>query len=429
MHIKKDLSFTSLRRRLSRVFCGVSDGRDPEKTSHAIHDVMMSGLAMMYFQEPSLLQFQRSLEDEGHTNNLKTLFTVTSIPKDSQMRDVLDEVDPEEIEPAFDLFFRPVQRGKHLERYRVFGKYYIASIDGSDYFGSDKIHCPGCLTTEKKTIRFAHKIVQAAVMKPGIKQVIPLAPEEVRNTDGSRKQDCEITAGKRLLKKIHRSHPKISFIIVGDGLYSKQPMIEDILSLNNHYVLVAKPDDHKKLMEWVNEMRLLKEVTHMEFTDRKGRTHVYEWVNNVPLNGTDDAPMVSYFEYWITEGDKAPYHNSWVTDFVIDDDNVEELVRIGRCRWKIENEVFNTLKNQGYHIEHNYGHGKKRLSFNFFLLNLLAFYMHQIFELTDPLYRAVRKKCGSKQAMWERLRSVLTVLIFDSWEGLLQRILTPMRFL
>ena len=95
----------------------------------------------------------------------------------------------------------------------------------------------------------------------------------------------------------------------------------------------------------------------------------------------------------------------------------------------MSNEVFNTLKNQGYHIEHNYWHGKKHLFSNFFLLNLLVFSMHQIFELTDNLYMAVRKKCGSKQAMWERLRSILTVLIFNTWEDLLQRVLTPMRFL
>ena len=205
--------------------------------------------------------------------------------------------------------------------------------------------------------------------------------------------------------------------------------MEEILILGNHYVLVAKPTDHKKLMEWVNEMRLLSEVVHMEFTDRQGRVHIYEWINDMPLNDNKKTLTVNYVEYWIKEGDKTTYHNSWVTDFAIDDDNVEELVRIGRCRWKIENEVFNTLKNQGYHIEHNYGHGKKRLSFNFFLLNLLAFFMHQIFELTDPLYMAVRKKCGSKQAMWERLRSLLTVLIFDNWETLLHRVLTPMRFL
>ncbi len=196
MHSKKHLSFTGLRRRLSRVFAGIADGRDPEKTRHVIHDVMMSALAMMYFQEPSLLQFQKSLEDEGHVNNLKTLFHVTSIPKDSQMRNVIDEVEPEEIACTFDLFFRPLQRGKHLERYRVFDKYYVASLDGADYFGSDEICCPGCLTTEKKTVRFSHKIVQAALMRPGIRQVIPLMPEEVRNTDGADKQDCEINAAK-----------------------------------------------------------------------------------------------------------------------------------------------------------------------------------------------------------------------------------------
>ena len=100
----------------------------------------------------------------------------------------------------------------------------------------------------------------------------------------------------------------------------------------------------------------------------------------------------------------------------------------GRCRWKIENETFNTLKNQGYHIEHNYGHGEKNLSMNFFLLNLLAFFMHQIFELTDDLYQQCRKKLGSRREFWNCLRGVLKVLIFPDWETLLQRVLTPSKF-
>jgi hypothetical protein len=43
------------------------------------------------------------------------------------------------------------------------------------------------------------------------------------------------------------------------------------------------------------------------------------------------------------------------------------MTKAGRCRWKIENECFNTLKNQGYHLEHNYGHGQKNLSYNMYL--------------------------------------------------------------
>jgi hypothetical protein len=100
-------------------------------------------------------------------------------------------------------------------------------------------------------------------MKPGMRQVIPLAPEEVRNTDGKEKQDCEISAGKRLLARMRKSHPKLPFIIVADSLYSKQPA-----TLHMNYVLVAKPEDHKKLTEWVNEMRLLKETKVRKVKDK-----------------------------------------------------------------------------------------------------------------------------------------------------------------
>jgi hypothetical protein len=391
----------------------------------------MSGFAMMYFQDPSILQFQKRLDDEIHNNNLRTLFRVQSIPKDSQMKEVIDEVDSSELEPVFEDWFRSLQRGKHLEQYRFLGDYNLVSFDGSGYFSSEEICCPGCLRKESKNgkIRYEHQIVQAALMHPDMRQVIPLAPEAVRNTDGDKKQDCEIEAGKRLVKKIRKSHPKLKIIIVADSLHSKQPLIEEAAASGMRYILVAKPDDHKILMEWVNEQRQLKEVSRMEAKDLKGRLHVYEWINGVPLNDNKDTVMTNYFEYWLIDNKKVTYHNSWVTDIKISGNNIREIVREGRCRWKIENEVFNTLKNQGYHIEHNYGHGKKNLSMNFFLLNLLAFFMHQIFDLADNLYQQCRKKFGSKREFWNCLRGVIKVLIFPDWENLLQRVLTPSEFL
>ena len=188
---------------LSERFRLIADGRQEAKTSHSMHDVCMSAFAMMFFQDPSLLQFQRRMEEEAHGNNLKTLFHVESIPKDSQMKDALDEVDPEEIAPLFDDFFRPLQRGKHLEQYQVLDGRYIVAIDGSQYFSSEKISCPGCLIREDKKgkVRYSHQIVQAAIMNPNMRQVIPLAPEEVKNVDGKEKQDCETNAGKRLLNE------------------------------------------------------------------------------------------------------------------------------------------------------------------------------------------------------------------------------------
>jgi hypothetical protein len=266
------------------------------------------------------------------------------------------------------------------------------------------------------------------VVHPDKSEVIPLMPEEVKNTDGAEKQDCEVNAAKRLIKKIRKTHPHLPLIIVGDGLYSKQPFILTVLSQNMQYVLVAKETDHEVLMEYVNGARSLREVPRLEMKDNKGRLHVYEWINDVPLNGNDDAPFVNYFSYSLFTKNKRTYYNSWVTDIPVEKNTIEELVKVGRSRGKIENEVFNTVKNHGYHIEHNYGHGQKHLSFNFFLLNMLAFFMHQIFELTDTLYQECRKKLGSKKNLWDHFRVSIRMLIFPDWETLLRRVHTPSDF-
>lgn len=105
------------------------------------------------------------------------------------MKDVIDTVDSSELEPIFEDFFSALQRGKHLEQCRLLGGYYLVSIDGTGYFISEKICCPGCLRKEDKKgrVRYEHQILQAALMHPNMRQVIPLAPEVLRNTDGNEK--------------------------------------------------------------------------------------------------------------------------------------------------------------------------------------------------------------------------------------------------
>jgi hypothetical protein len=160
----------------------------------------------------------------------------------------------------------------------------------------------------------------------------------------------------------------------------------------------------------------------------------YQWMNDVPLTGEKDSIRVNYFSR-ITLSQNASgkrkviKHQSWVTDIPVDASNVSVLVGGGLCRWKVENECFNALKNQGYHLEHNYGHGEEFLSFNMYLLTVLAFFLHQIQELAEPLYKACRKKHGSKRQLWERLRSYISAFIFDDWEHLLEFALDPSLYL
>jgi hypothetical protein len=429
VHLKKHLSFSALRKVLSDRFNQIDDFRQNAKVDYPLHDCLMSGFALMFFQDPSLLAFQQRMQDSIEQSNLTTVFDVSDIPKDSQMRDVLDLVPPLAIEPVFSDFFYKLQRGKQLVHYQFIDGMYLMPLDGSEYFSSEKIHCSSCLVTRSKKgkLRYHHQILQPAIVHPDKKQVLPLAPEQISNRDGTTKQDCEINAGKRCIKKIRKAHPKLKIIITGDSLYSKQPFIDELKKAKMSFILAAKPKDHKVLFQWVNELIQLGEGGNSKFTDSKGRRHCYQWINTVPLNGTKDVDDVNFFQYQIVSKDnKVTYRNSWVTDFTIDQSNVVMLVKGGRARWKIENETFNTLKNQGYHIEHNYGHGNKNLSFVFFLLNLLAFYSHQILDLTDGLYQTVRyKKFTSRKEYFNQLRCTFRIILFNCWEHMLNYILDP----
>src|SRR2546428_4971315 len=82
-------------------------------------------------------------------------------------------------------------------------------------------------------------------------------------------------------------------------------------------------------------------------------------------------------------------------------------MRGGRARWKIENETFNTLKNQGYNFEHNYGHGEQNLSVGFAMVMMLAFLVDQTQQMSCAMFRADWTKLGSKRLLWERMRALL----------------------
>jgi hypothetical protein len=434
MNPLRHLSFGSLRHALSSLFHDLPDRRQQSKVDYPLHDALMSGFACMFFQDPSLLQFQKRLEEDQHSNNLRTLFGVHEVPESTQMRTVIDQVDRASFRPIFPTYLSRLQEGKHLDQFELFPGLYLCPIDGTQYVSSQHIDCPNCLTTKHRNGKttYSHKVLQAGIMHPSMRQVIPFMPEEISNRDGKTKQDCEVNAAKRLLPKIRQDYPDLGIVIAGDSLFSKQPFILDIGSANMHYILVAKPTDHISMMAWL-EADGVSRMQEKHRVDDQGYRHIYTWLNDIPLNGQKDTVRVNYIDYRMIARDqdgteRIIYHNSWVTDLIITDENVEILSRGGRCRWKVENEGFNTLKNQGYHIDHNYGHGSSHLCFNFYVLTLLAFEFHQIFELTDSLYQDCRKKFGSKTHMWETLRSYIKILVFDTWDDLLDFAYTPSKY-
>jgi hypothetical protein len=272
-------------------------------------------------------------------------------------------------------------------------------------------------------VTYEHQMLAAVIVHPDLKEVLPLAPEPIQKQDGSTKNDCERNAARRLLAKIRREHSRLKLIVVEDGLASNGPHVRDLIESDMRFILGVKPGDHAFLFAEVETAR--REGRSPTLIRKEGKiTREVSWVWDVPLNEANQDLRVNFLEYKEYDAaGKCCKNFTWITDLHITCRNAWLFVRGGRARWRIENETFNTLKNQGYHYEHNYGHGQQNLSVVFAMLMMLAFLVDQAQQLCCPLFRAVWKKLGSKRALWENLRSHFLHFTFRSMRQLYEAML------
>ena len=425
-HLNADALFTSIRQEFKKI---------PEfrtgKPEISIPDALMSAFAMFSLKDPSLLQFDNRREDPDDCQNLKSIYGIEEIPSDSRMREIGDEIDPKKyIRPVYKTIFRHLQRGKALEPMVFYKGCYLLNLDGTGFFSSKKLSAPYCLEkVNKKTgqITYSLQMLGAAIVHPGFKEVIPLCPEMIIKQDGKTKNDCERNAAKRFFEQLRKDHPHLPLVINEDALSPNAPHIRDLKKYDLHYILCVKPGDHKFLFNYVDTA--LKEGRTTEFTLKdeydSDITHRFRILNAVPLNESNQDLLVNFIEYWqhSKKAQKVTYHNSWVTDFTLSRENAYTIMRGGRARWKIENETFNTLKNQGYNFEHNYGLGKKHLAVVFAMLMMLAFLVDQTQQLCCTLFQCVWKKLGSKIALWESIRSYFKCFVVKSMEEIYRALL------
>jgi hypothetical protein len=414
---RKYLSADALFGFVRKSFATTADNRGGD-VEIPLTDALMSAFAMFSLKSPSLLAFDKQ-RVEG---NLETIYGIQHAPCDTQMRKRLDPVLPESLRPSFKSIFGQLQRGKALEEMAFLDSHSLLALDGTGYFSSQMIHCGACLHKVHRNgaLTYYHQMLGAALIHPDRREVIPLMPEAIVKQDGTTKNDCERNAAKRFIAKLRQDHPHLKFIVTEDSLSSNAPHIETLHDYGCHYILGVKEGDHAYLFKQVQEAEAAGRVTSYERHDRAaGLVHRFRFVNDMPLNGSRTDVRVNFIEYWEI-GPEHVQHFSWVTDLRVNTRNVYTLMRGGRARWKIENETFNTLKNQGYHFEHNYGHGEKNLSVVFAMLMMLAFLVDQTQQLCCALFQAVWAKLGSKRQLWASMRALFYTYALQSMRQLLE---------
>ena len=415
---------------VSQTFAPIPDSRDPDRTDYSLHDTLMSGFAMMFFQYPNLLEFQRKMKQRRHQCNLETIFGVREVPSDTQMRDILDGVPVDLLRPLLPVLFEKIRRAGWAREFTTAvssgadrGTYYTVMLDGSDYFHSTRLQCSSCLQRRDSSgaVHFRHTVVSGTLVKAGSHRVLPLDVEEVRNEDGQDKQDCEINAAKRLIPRLRHEHPQLALIVGGDDLYCHEPFILQLREHRMHHVLVCKPGSHPEVYREVETQEALGATERGAWHEGpacRRRFYTYRLARGVALTGSGRV-RGTFLEVWSHNRlGKQLYHNAWFTDLEVRADNVAEIVRIGRSRWKIENEQFNVQKNHGYELTHNYGHGQQTLSMVFYLLNLLAFIAHMILDRGDRLYQRCLATTSRKE-LWHTLRAGMRMLLVSSWSQML----------
>ena len=211
----------------------------------------MSSLAMFMLKYPSLLQFDQEISSKALRHNLRNLYDVNIAPCDTTMRERLDGLSLHSIRSACRAILYRMQRGKVLERWRFLERYSLISLDGTQFFASNKVHCNHCCERHHKngSITYHHQMVVGSIVHPDVRQVLPIGFEPIVKADGDVKNDCERNASKRWLKEFRKQHPQLPTVIVADGLSANDPFIAMLEQHRCHYILVCKEDDHKYLWD------------------------------------------------------------------------------------------------------------------------------------------------------------------------------------
>jgi len=421
------LGFDALKGILHRRIAYLPDHRkESPNTQYAIHDAALGAFGIFFTQSPSFLEYQRRLQHTKGQNNAHTLFDVEQIPCDNQVRTLLDPIAPSHLDAVFMEVLASLEQHCMLANFRVLGDQLLVALDGTNYFSSKAIHCQNCLRRQLSNGQtlYYHAAITPVIVCPGHAQVIALPPEYIMPQDGHAKQDCERAAGKRWLATHAVQVAPHGVTLLGDDLYSNQPFCALALQHGFNFIFTCKPDSHATLYERLAFWQATDAMAEREVHHWNGRfteVTMVRYLNDVFLRNGDDALAVNWFESTVVNAKTGEqlYHNSCITNHRLTADNVVDVAQSGRGRWKIENENNNVLKTKGYHLEHNFGHGKQYLSAFMLSLNLLAFLFHTVLEWGDDKYALLRHVLARRQTFFHDIQALMRYMVFDHWDHLM----------
>ncbi len=408
-----------------RELCAAApDRRTGRNARLPMADLGMAAFAVMFLQCPSFLSAQKHLESRRGGSNARTLFGIERIACDNHMRDMLDGTPPEHFDRMFHHVINDLDGSGGLDFLRRFDGRLLIALDGTEYFTSSKLGCRNCSTRLRSNgkVENFHAMLGASIVAPGSNHLLPLPPEFIRPRDGDEKQDCEIKAAKRWLKRVGPAVQGFRPVYLGDDLYCCQAGLRGGSGGRRQLpVHTCKPKSHAMLYEYIQGV----EADSLRTVEGRGRKKVHcfhRWMSGVPIRDCEDAPKVNCFEITVASPSGGRrYHNAFATDLEVGRDTVEDLARCARARWKVENNAFGIL-NDSFNLEHNFGHGRDTLAGLLAMFNMISLLMQSACDLRCEDWKAARARLAARYRLLDHIRTVLDYVVFQGWSALLRTI-------
>ncbi len=370
---------------------------------------------MFLFKTQSRNAANQLREDLRFQKNYKRLFQCPMPHMDTVDR-VMRLLDPASLELLKQRLVQTLLRRKVFHQQRYQNQWFTVAIDATGVMSFDHKHCDQCLhkTSRNGHTTWFHNVLEARLVT-GNGFSISILSEWVENPSHSDydKQDCERKAFTRLATRLKKAFPRLPILILADGLYPYDGFFKICAQNAWHYIVTFKDGNLPSVWEEAHALMSLQPQNQLTesltLTDKSRLKQDFRWVTPIDYQGH----TLNWIECQetsirtLSNGDIKETHNTFthLTDLPVNARNIAKTSQTGRLRWKIENEGFNNLKNDGYALTHKYSRASYQATKNDYQMMQIAHLIHQLMVLSTAFHNTylTSKNQPTIKALWLQL--------------------------
>lgn len=384
---------------LDKMLDTLTDKRHKSYIKYNMRTLILTKIFALLCGITTMNEINNTFNKEEAINNLSNICkqNLNEIPDWQTIQDVIEQLDIEEIRNIRKYMVKSLLRSKMFDKYRYNG-YFQLLVDATGVSSHDYNLNNNCIIKKSKNgvIKYYKQVLEAKIVVGNI--VLSIDTEWIENSDmqtEKKKQDCEINAFKRMAPRIKKEYPKLKFIITGDALYATAPMLEICKNNNWHYIFNLKKKRLKQVYEEFEDNIKYENETNKEHyflsCGIKYKGHIFN--------------VIRYEENQKIKGKEKLITFNYITDLKVNNYKIENIVNMGRKRWKIENEGFNAQKNGTFHISHLCSRNENALKIHYYLIQI-AHIIRQLLDCGSIILREMKIK--TKKEVSSHILTMLT---------------------